>query len=1021
MLKRLAALFCALPLLAIAVFAQGLNTSATKDDWEEINYEYNSSVLVDGFPSLLRLSELLRDHPGYKVRLEGHTDRIGGDQYNEKLGLARANTVRDFLVKYGARPGQIDVTTRGKVDPKYPGQKPNYTKTDEARWMNRRVVVTVTDDQGRTVSAAGVGDAIRAIEQPRPQASGMADCCSEVLKRLDKLDDIAKALKDLADQNAALRRDLDALKQQQQVAASRANEPAQKPPTADEVAAAVAKDLKKDSPAKFQLLGINLGGDGNQHLTATGKGRFFGEFGEHYALQAQGEFLYYKDQKEGQADLGIVDRIGRFQAGMFGSFKHVALSGNQNGGTLGQASITLDYLLKQGKIGLFGTYAFMNSAMINNVAAVLPNGVVSPDLMDQRYLRAINQAGVSFTYGLWKENYLEGNLGYLKSEQYGDRVGGTLRFIFPINTHFAFTLEGGLNETLLGRGNNGRAVAGVQFGNALRPKEYLGTTAPVPVDIPRIRYEIINKQVRTGHTPPVADAGPDQIGFPAGPITLNASASYSPDGLPITFQWTLDGGPSVTLTSPTSAITTFVAAAGQSYIFRVTVKDSLGGSSFARVRVTTTASPQVGIGFFNANPTTITAGQSSTLTWSTSNATTVTITGQGNVALSGSQTVSPTVTTTYQLTASNGTSSLTATATIVVNPLQARVLFCTATPMNITAGESATLSYQTQNAASVSINQGIGTVALNGSVPVTPQTTTTYTITATGAGAGATTDTCSVSVTVTLGQVPRVINFSAVPGTINQGQNSTLVWNVENADSVTISPTVGTVSLNGSQIVTPQTTTEYTLTATNKAGSVTAKVTVNVIVVPAPVIVSFTANPNPSPSPTSPVLLSCQTQNAVSITMAQILFLPGTSSFYEHPTQDTTYTCIATGQNGQTATASVTVKVNQPVVPPPSTPPVIVIVGGPTIDVQSPYFTEPAPPLTVNPDASNTYSPVGNNPLTFSWTSASAGVTITGANTSKPAIAMSAPGIYVANLAVTDSKGNVTNQVVVLNWQFNKH
>lgn len=1019
MFKRSAALLCMLPLLAISVHAQGLNTSATKDDWEEINYEYNSSVLVDGFPSLLRLAELLQKNPGYKVKLEGHTDRIGGDQYNEKLGLARANTVRDFLVKYGARPGQIDVSTRGKVDPKYPGQKPTYSKTDEARWMNRRVVMTVTDDQGRTVSAAGVGEAIRAIEQPRPQAGGgMTDCCSEVLKRLDKLDDIAKALKDLADQNAQLRRDLDALKQGQQVLESKANQPMPQPATPEAVAAAVAKDLPKPSP-KFQLLGVNLGADADQHLTATGKGRFFGPFGEHYALQAQGEFLYYKDQKEGQGDIGIVDRIGRFQGGLFASFKHVALSGNQNGGTLGQASLTLDYLFKNGKVGLYGTYAFMNSAMINSVAAVLPNGVVSPDLLDQRYLRAINQAGASFTVGLWKENYLEGNFGYLKSEQYGDRAGGTVRFIFPINTHFAVTLEGGLNETLLGAGNTGRAVAGIQIGNVLRPKEYLGQSAPVPVDVPRIRYEIINKQVRIGHTPPVADAGPDQIGVSPGPITLNASASYSPDGLPITFQWIEDGGPSVTLSNPTNAMTTFAATQGQSYLFRVVVTDSLGGKSQARVRVTTLASPAVQIQFFIANPSTITQGQSSTLSWGTANATTVTISGIGTVAASGSTTVSPTVTTTYTLTATNATSTQTQTATVVVNPLQARVLFCTATPMNITVGESATISYQTQNATSVSVNQGVGAVAANGSFPVSPKTTTTYTITANGAGG--TTDTCSVAVTVSLGQVPRIINFSAVPATINAGDKSTLVWDVENATSVTITPGLGSVSLNGSQVVTPAATTTYTLTATNAAGSVNASTTVNVNVIPPPIITSFTANPNPSPSPTSAVLLSCQTQNATSVTMAGILFLPGTSMYYVHPTQNTTYTCIATGQNGATVTQSVTVTVNQPVVPPPTTPPVIVIVGGPTIDVQSPPFTEPAPPLTVTPDASNTYSPVGNNPLSFAWTTSNAGVVITGGNTSKPSISLPSPGIYIVNLAVTDGKGNVTNQVVVVNWQFNKH
>jgi outer membrane protein OmpA-like peptidoglycan-associated protein len=82
MLRRLAVLPLVLSLLAIWMSAQGLDTRATKDDWEEINFEYNSSVLVDGFPSLLRLAELLKDHAGYKVQVEGHTDRLGGNGYN---------------------------------------------------------------------------------------------------------------------------------------------------------------------------------------------------------------------------------------------------------------------------------------------------------------------------------------------------------------------------------------------------------------------------------------------------------------------------------------------------------------------------------------------------------------------------------------------------------------------------------------------------------------------------------------------------------------------------------------------------------------------------------------------------------------------------------------------------------------------------------------------------------------------------------------------------------------------------
>ena len=57
-MKKLAAIG-AISLLASSLLAQGLNTGGqTKDDWEEINFEFNSSILSDGYPSLLRLAEL---------------------------------------------------------------------------------------------------------------------------------------------------------------------------------------------------------------------------------------------------------------------------------------------------------------------------------------------------------------------------------------------------------------------------------------------------------------------------------------------------------------------------------------------------------------------------------------------------------------------------------------------------------------------------------------------------------------------------------------------------------------------------------------------------------------------------------------------------------------------------------------------------------------------------------------------------------------------------------------------------
>ena len=834
MFQRLAA-FLAVPMLAVSLFGQGLDTQATKDDWEEINFDYNSSVLVDGFPSLLRLSELLQKNSGYKVRIEGHTDTIGDTSYNNKLGMARANAVRDFLIKYGARTNQIEVTSRGKLDPKYAGQKDTYVRTDEARWMNRRVGLTVLDDQGRTVGAGGAGDAIRAI-QPAP-AAGLADCCSEVLKRLDKLDAIERMLMDLADQNKKLADEVARLRQNQDTMAGRIQPPPPAPPappTTEEVATAVTDAMAKKQLPKFQLLGMNVGANSDGNASFTGKGRYFAPFGNNYAFQSEGEYFYSKGQREGQFDFGLVDRINRFQAGLFGSFKHVNLTGDQTGGTLGQGALTMEYLFKWGKIGVFGTKAFLDDALVNSANVTTPSGVLLNNLFTERYLRVVDQAGMSGTFALFGKNYAEGNLGYLRSTTAGDRVGGTLRLIFPVTNKIAFTLEGGMNETLLGPSNNGRVVAGVQFGNSLRPTDYLESRHPVPAQIPRLRYEVLTRTVRKGNTAPVADAGPNQI-LPVGAtVTLNGSASYDPDGDPITFQWVQEAGPAVTLSAPTGKTTTFAAATGQNYSFRLTVKDPYGAQGIARVSITagTPAASAPLIATFTANPTTINAGQSSTLTWQVSNADTVVITSLGSVALNGSQAVTPATTTTYTLTATHGSQTATAQATVTVN-----------------------------------------------------------------SGSG----------------LPVIVSFAANPTTIDYGKSSTLSWVVQNATTVTIDNTIGTVGLTGSHAISPASTTTYTITASNANGSVSAQTKLTVI--GSVQILSFTATPSTVASGAVSVLV-CQTSGAVDIKISGLDFVNTNNAVASvHVIQTSNYTCTATGADGQTASQTVTVNVVGPIDP----------------------------------------------------------------------------------------------------------
>jgi len=146
---------------------------------------------------------------------------------------------------------------------------------------------------------------------------------------------------------------------------------------------------------------------------------------------------------------------------------------------------------------------------------------------------------------------------------------------------------------------------------------------------------------------------------------------------------------------------------------------------------------------FSASPPSITAGDSSTLSWNVSGATSVEIDhGIGPVALSGSQSVSPASTTTYLLTAHGPGGDATATATVTVNPASGGtppvINSFVASPPSITAGDSSTLSWNVSGATSVEIDHGIGPVALSGSQSVSPASTTTYLLTAHGPGGDAT-------------------------------------------------------------------------------------------------------------------------------------------------------------------------------------------------------------------------------------------------------------------------------------------
>jgi hypothetical protein len=841
MVRRFATWLILLSFVCLCASAQGVNTQASKDDWEEINFEFNSAVLSDGFPSLLRLADLLSKHPGLHVRIEGHTDNLGGGTYNDKLGLERANTVRDFLVKYGAKAEQVEVASRGATTPEAHGFKPHFSKTDVARWMNRRVVLTVTDEQGRTVSAGGIPEAIKAIPDQGPST-----CCADILKRLDKLDEIAQMLKDLAAQNANLKQQVADLQQKQGDLATQVNG-GPKAPTADETASAVAKAMEANRDKRFSLLGVNVGGDTyNKDFTFNIRGRYFAPFKDHYAFEAQGEYDYYDAWREGELDFGLVNRLGAFQMGAFASFKHVNLTHAQSGGSLGQASLTADYIFDRGKIGLFATKSFLDNPLISSSNLVfttqdsLGNSInrTAPNVYVEQYLHVVDQVGVSGTVALWGNNYFEGNIGYLRRLESGPHIGGSGRLVFPIGHRLAFTVEGDANPTMMGSSSWGQILGGIQLGDVQRPKDYGQTDKPIAVEIPQIKWEQVTRMVHRGASPPIADAGGNQIGVPAGTITLNGSRSYDPNGEALTYSWTVDSGGPVTLSSPTAAVTTFGAVASSNYSFTLTVTNTDGLSASAHVLVTTQQTPAVAqVLFCTAEPLSVAPGQSTLLVWNTSGATTVTITpGVGTVPNSGSVSVTPTQNTTYVVTATNSTGSSTCSIGVTVTqPGQnqgPQIVQFSANPGTIIAGQSSTLTWQVNNATNISIAPVIGNVAANGNSGVSPAQTTTYTITASNPFGTAS---ASVTVVVNAAQppppaLPVITSFTANPtSSPNPGSPVVLTCLATGArpGGVLISG-FDVVDANGNLTVFPKVTTTFICVAVNSAGSVTKTLTVPV-------------------------------------------------------------------------------------------------------------------------------------------------------------------------------------------------
>ncbi len=100
-----------------------------------IYFDFDSAKLrPESRPVLKEIAEALKNNPGWKIKIDGHTDNIGGSEYNLQLSQRRAGAVKQALVgEYGIIPDRMMPEGFGDSQPKASND------TVEGRALNRRV------------------------------------------------------------------------------------------------------------------------------------------------------------------------------------------------------------------------------------------------------------------------------------------------------------------------------------------------------------------------------------------------------------------------------------------------------------------------------------------------------------------------------------------------------------------------------------------------------------------------------------------------------------------------------------------------------------------------------------------------------------------------------------------------------------------------------------------------------------------------------------------------------------------
>jgi len=104
----------------------------------DVTFDTNSTVVKPGlYTEIDRIADVLIRYPQTLIRVEGHTDSVGTEDYNMDLSFRRADSVRDLLVQRGVDISRIQTVGFGETMPVATNA------TEAGRQLNRRVEIKI--------------------------------------------------------------------------------------------------------------------------------------------------------------------------------------------------------------------------------------------------------------------------------------------------------------------------------------------------------------------------------------------------------------------------------------------------------------------------------------------------------------------------------------------------------------------------------------------------------------------------------------------------------------------------------------------------------------------------------------------------------------------------------------------------------------------------------------------------------------------------------------------------------------